>query len=142
MVDEHGAVVLAPELLGKVEQELREPCRDVGEDEVGSRIVGASQPARQLRDQPGRDIDVGVHELVEDVAVQFAQRHRRHRVRRSRPGAAVEQGQLAEDLPGTENGQDVAGSRTRLLADLDLAGHDEVRGVTGRTLFEHCLALS
>ena len=121
--------------LDLAQQMTRQPARQVEEMEVLE--LGGQSPdlARQRGQQRPPDRRVLVEQPIERVAMEHDRLARLDRDGRGRPRAAVEQGELAEEAPGSDGRQDRR-LRAVLRGDQDLdraAAHDRQRiaGVAG-----------
>ena len=127
---------LGAEAVGQLQQRLGHAAGDVGEDEVGQRVVGAAQAAGQHAQQLGGDVRVIVDPAVQQVGVHrrggdLGDAHGRGGAR-----AGVEDGQLAEHVGGAHDGQQVLAAVGGVAREFHLAVDDDVQAVARLTLVE------
>src|SRR5262245_49767476 len=142
VMDVDAVVGSAAEPARQVEQRLRDPSGYIGEHQVGDDIAGLAEPGGELVEQgPGdaRLILEPAQQLVVAQAHQGAGRDRGGR-RRSRTG--IEQGQLAEHLSRSQDGQQVLAAVGGGPAELDLAVGDDVEAIPGVAFVEEHVAAS
>ena len=138
--DPHRPTLLSAEALRQLQQLLRDPAGDVGENQVGQVVVGPAQPACQHPQQLLGDLRAVGDPGAQRVAVH---RHRSDlgdggRTRRARPG--IEDRQLAEHVRRPHHGQQVLPAIGGPATDLHLAGDDDVEPVSRLTFGEDRVA--
>lgn len=128
--DEDALVSGATETLGEVEQRLGDAAGDVGEDQVGQRVVGATQTPCQRGKQASRHGRALLEEVAKRVVAKADELRLGNSGRRSVAGAGVEETELAEHLARTENRHEVLSAVGAGAPEFYLARLDDVQPIT------------
>jgi glyoxylase-like metal-dependent hydrolase (beta-lactamase superfamily II) len=140
VMDVQSVAFLLAEPVGQVEQVLRHPARDVGEDQVGHHVVGPPQPPGQRLQHVHGDFRALEQPRAQRVVAERRDGRLGDGAGRGGPGARIEQRQLAEHLARPDHADQVLPAIDRRAGELHLAVEHDVQAVTVLPLQEEMLA--
>ena len=124
------------ETAGKIKEGLGDTAGDVGEHKVRHLLVGLAETMGELVKHVLRHVRVGVDEAHEVCVRQGHEGRGGDGSCGGRAGALVEQGQLADDLAGAEDGDEILAAIIRGVAEFDLAINNNEQVLAGISFME------